>query len=66
MTEQEKNIFGEWEIILRNISDYVQIARINGIKFEIYTNEQGKHNKAFCMCPHQARQCQSQLRMQKF
>lgn len=46
MTEQEKNIFGDWEIFLRNISDFVQIAKINGIKFEVYTNEQGKHNEA--------------------
>ena len=46
MTEREIIIFGEWEIFLRNISDFVQIAKINGIKFEVYSNEQGKHNKA--------------------
>lgn len=46
MTEQEKNILGEWEMFLRNISDFVQITKINGIKFEIYTNEQSKHHKA--------------------
>ena len=46
MTEQEKVKFGEWEMFLRNISDFVQLAKIKGIKFEVYTNEQGKHNKA--------------------
>ena len=46
MTEQEKMKFWEWEMFLRNISDFVQMAKINGIKFEVYTNEQGKHNKA--------------------
>lgn len=46
MTEQEKLKFGEWGTFLKNISDFVQIAKINGIKFEVYTNEQGKHNKA--------------------
>lgn len=31
MTENEKKIFLEWEFILRNLSDFVQIAKINGI-----------------------------------
>lgn len=44
MTEQEKNSLLEWEMILRNISDFVQIAKVNGIKFEVRTNEQG-HNR---------------------
>ena len=39
MTENEKKIFLEWEFILRNLSDFVQIAKINGIKFEVRTNE---------------------------
>jgi len=46
MTEQEKMKFSEWEMFLRNISDFVQIAKIYGIKFEVYTNEKGRHNKA--------------------
>lgn len=33
-------------MFLKNISDFVQIAKINGIKFEVYTNEQGKHHRA--------------------
>ncbi|MEG1739243.1 MAG: DUF4160 domain-containing protein [Bacilli bacterium] len=46
MTEQEQKIFLEWEFILRNISDFVLIAKINSIKFEVRTNEQCGHNKA--------------------
>jgi len=45
MTEQEKKVFLEWEFILRNISDFVQIAKINGIKFEVRTNEQSGHHR---------------------
>lgn len=45
MTEQEKKIFLEWELILRDISQFVQLARINGIKFEVRTNEQGGHHR---------------------
>jgi len=45
MTEQEKKVFAEWESILRNISDFVQIVKINGIKFEVRTNEQCGHNR---------------------
>ena len=44
MTEQEKQIFLEWDILLKNFSDYGQIGKTNGIKFEIRTNEQG-HNR---------------------
>ena len=44
MNEKEKQIFLEWDIILRNISDYALIGKVNGIKFEIRTNEQG-HNR---------------------
>ena len=45
MTENEKKIFLEWEFILRNLSDFVQIAKINGIKFEVRTNEQSGHHR---------------------
>lgn len=44
MTDQEKQIFLEWDIFLKNFSDYGQIGKTNGIKFEIRTNEQG-HNR---------------------
>lgn len=44
MTEQEKQVFLEWDVILKNFSDYVRIGKTNGIKFEIRTNEQG-HNR---------------------
>lgn len=45
MNENEKEIFLEWELMLRNISDFVQIAKINGIKFEVRTNEQSGHHR---------------------
>lgn len=44
MTEQEKAILLEWELFLKNITVFVQVAKVNGIKFEIRTNEQG-HNR---------------------
>lgn len=44
MTEQEKQIFLEWDMFLRNLTDYAQVGKIDGIKFEIRTNEQG-HNR---------------------
>lgn len=44
MTEQEKQVFWEWDVILKNFSDYAQIGKTNGIKFKIRTNEQG-HNR---------------------
>lgn len=43
MTENEKNLFREWEIILKNFSDYAQVGKVNGIKFEIRPKERG-HN----------------------
>lgn len=45
MTENEKKIFLEWELFLRNLSNFVQIAKINGIKFEVRTNEQSGHHR---------------------
>lgn len=45
MTENEKKIFLEWEVFLRNLTDFVQIAKINGIKFEVRTNEQSGHHR---------------------
>lgn len=45
MTDNEKKIFLEWEIFLRNISEFVQIEKINGIKFEVRTNEQSGHHR---------------------
>lgn len=44
MTEDEKKALLEWELILKNICDFVQVGRVNGIRFEVYTNEQG-HNR---------------------
>jgi len=35
----------EWEMILRNMSDFVQVANVAGIRFEVYTNEKGSHHK---------------------
>lgn len=45
MTDNEEKLFLEWEIFLRNISDFVQIEKINGIKFEVRTNEQSGHHR---------------------
>jgi len=45
MTEEEKKIFLEWEMILRNISQFAVVGRINGIRFEIRTNEQSGHHR---------------------
>lgn len=44
MTEEERKSLLEWEFILKNICDFVQVGRINGIRFEVYSNEQG-HNR---------------------
>lgn len=45
MTEEEKIIFLEWEFFLRDITQFVQLAKINGIKFEVRTNEQSGHHR---------------------
>ena len=45
MTKDEIEILKEWEFILRNISDFVQVGRIKDIKFIIKTNENAGHNK---------------------
>ena len=45
MTGNEQKIFLEWEFFLRNLTDFVQIAKINGIKFEVRTNEQSGHHR---------------------
>lgn len=45
MTENEKQILLEWELFLRNITDFVQIAKNNGIKYEVRTNEQSGHHR---------------------
>ena len=43
MTEEERKSLLEWEFILKNICDFVQVGRINGIRFEVYSNEQGNN-----------------------
>ena len=45
MTEEEKKIFLEWEMFLRDISQFVQLAKINGIKYEVRTDEQSGHHR---------------------
>lgn len=45
MTENEKKTFLEWELFLRNMTDFVQIAKNNEIKFEVRTNEQSGHHR---------------------
>lgn len=45
MNEEEKKKLLEWEFILRDISNFVTIKRINGIKFEVRTNEQSGHHR---------------------
>lgn len=45
MTEEEKKIFLEWELFLRDFSQYVQLAKENGIKYEVRTDEQSGHHR---------------------
>lgn len=45
MTEEEKKIFLEWELFLRDISQFVQLAKTNGIKYEVRTDEQSGHHR---------------------
>ena len=48
MNEEEKKLLLEWEMILRNITDFVDfvvVKRINGIKFEVRTDEQSGHHR---------------------
>ena len=45
MNEEEKKLLLEWEMILRNITDFVVVKRINGIKFEVRTDEQSGHHR---------------------
>lgn len=45
MTENEMKALLKWDMILRNLSDFVKIAEINGIKFEVKTNEQCGHHR---------------------
>lgn len=52
MTENEKKIFLEWEFFLRSLTDFVQIAKINGIKFEVRTNEQSGPSQTASACFH--------------
>lgn len=44
-TSEQLELLSEWELILRNICDFVQVAKVNGIRFEVYTNEKGSHHK---------------------
>ena len=45
MNEEEKKKLLVWDLILRDISNFVAIKRINGIKFEVRTNEQSGHHR---------------------
>lgn len=45
MTDEELKILREWDMILRNISDFVQLDKVKELKFEIRTNEKGNHNR---------------------
>lgn len=50
MIEEEKKIFLEWELLLRDISQFVQLAKINGIKYEVRTDEQSGHHRPPSAC----------------
>lgn len=43
-TKEQLDILREWEFILKNICDFVQVGRVNGLVFKVYTNEQGGHH----------------------
>ena len=45
MTEKEQALLLEWSMMLRNLTEFVQVAKINGIKFEVRTNEQSGHHR---------------------
>lgn len=45
MTDEELKILREWDTILRNMSHFVQLDKVKGIKFEIRTNENANHNR---------------------
>lgn len=45
MQEKELEELHKWEFFLRNISEFVQLANIKGIKFIVRTNENGNHHK---------------------
>ena len=45
MNEEEKKKLLEWEFILRDITNFVTIEKINEIKFEVRTNEQSGHHR---------------------
>ena len=45
MNEQEIQTLLEWEFILKNISQFQEIKRIDGIKFEVRANEQSGHHR---------------------
>lgn len=45
LTKEQIDKLKEWEFILRNLSEFVRIGKINGIRFEIRTNEQSGHHK---------------------
>lgn len=34
MTENERKLFLEWEVFVRNISEFIQISKIAGINLE--------------------------------
>jgi len=45
MSENEINLLKEWALYLRNISEFVQVGRLDGIKFIVRTNENSGHHK---------------------
>ncbi len=45
MTEKDIKALKEWDLILRNISDFVVVERIGGLKFIIRTDENSGHHK---------------------
>ncbi len=45
MTANEEKILQEWEVLLRNIMDFRVIARENGIKFLVHSNENTGHHR---------------------
>ena len=45
MTDEELKLLREWDTILRNMSHFVQLDKVKGIKFEIRTNENANHNR---------------------
>lgn len=45
MTDQDLESLREWEMILKNLSDFVRVDEVKGIKFIVRTDEMSGHHR---------------------